>query len=325
VPVQLQVVQTAPVEDASEYVATIASLSSTFIKPEVSGEVLQIYVKSGDRVSAGALMFQIDPRVQRAAVSTQDAARDAQQANLTYAQQQLERAKTLLAAGAISQQEFDQAQAGADAALRQLASLTARVQQEQATLRYFEVRAPMAGIVGDVPIRVGMRVTTDTVLTSVDRNETLEVYVPVPLDRSADLRTGLPIQLLDGATGARLGETTISFVSSRVDEQTQAVLVKGELTGHGVLRSQQFVRARIVWKTSPGLLVPVLAVQRISGQPFVFVAEGEGTNLVARQRAVRVGPILGNAYQVQSGLEPGDRLVVSGVQKLANGAPIRPE
>ncbi len=322
--VQLAVVKPAPIEDASDYVASLQSLSSTPIKPQVAGDVVRIYVKSGDRVQAGAPLVQIDPRVQRATVSSQDAARSAQEAVTANARQQFERAKTLLSVGAISQQEFDQARANADAAERQLASLNARVEQEQVTLQYYEVRAPAAGIVGDIPIRVGMRVTADTVLTSVDRNEDLEVYVQVPLERSQDLKLGLPLGLFDGGTGAKLAETTVTFISPSVDYQTQSVLVKGRLTGRGSLRSLQFVRARIVWKTTTGLLVPVLAVQRINGQPFVFVAENENGRLVAHQRPIQVGEIVGNEFTVVSGLQPHERLVVSGVQKLANGVPIRP-
>jgi multidrug efflux pump subunit AcrA (membrane-fusion protein) len=90
----------------------------------------------------------------------------------------------------------------------------------------------------------------------------------------------------------------------------------------GTLRSSQFVRARIVWATRDGLVVPVTAVSRVNGQFFVFVGETAGGTLVARQRAVTLGPIVGDDYPVISGLAAGARLVVSGAQKLADGAPI---
>ncbi|MGE5359427.1 MAG: efflux RND transporter periplasmic adaptor subunit [Bacteroidales bacterium] len=322
--VQVAVVNPTPVEDASTYLATVQSLSTTSIKPQVSGDIVRIHVKSGDRVQPGQPLMQIDPRVQRAAVTSQSAASAAQEAVAANARQQFERAKTLLSVGAISQQDFDQARANAEAAGKQLSSLNARVQQEEQTLEYYEVRAPAAGIVGDIPIRVGMRVTADTVLTTVNLNQSLEVYVQVPLDRGRDLRLGLPMQLFDGASNAPIGETTVSYVSPTVDDQTQSVLVKGRLPGNGNVRSLQFVRARIIWQTTNSLVVPVLAVQRINGQPFVFVAEQDGGRLVAHQRAVEVGEIVGNNYRIVQGLEPGERVVVSGVQRLANGAPIRP-
>ena len=319
--VQLEAVHTLPVDDASEYVATIQSLSSTGIKPEVAGDVTKIFVKSGDRVVPGTPLFVIDPRRQEATVASQDAARAAQEAAATYTRQQVERARQLFAAGAISKQELDQAQSGDEAAQSQLKSLDARLQLERVTLQYYEVHAPAAGIIGDVPIRIGTRVTSDTVLTTIDQNESLEIYVPVPLDRAADLRLGLPLVLLNGQ--GEIARTQVSFISPRVDDQTQSVLVKGRLAGAGALRSAQFVRARVVWKTAQTLVVSILAVTRINGQPFVFVAEDKGGRSSAVQRLVRLGQMVDNDVVVVSGLNAGERVVVSGVQKLTDGAPIR--
>jgi RND family efflux transporter MFP subunit len=166
-------------------------------------------------------------------------------------------------------------------------------------------------------------VTTQTVLTSVEQNARLEVYVAVPLERAADLRVGLPLQV-KGADGGTLAETTVSFVSPRVDDQTQSVLVKGIVANAGRLRSNQFVRARIVWKSAKGLLIPVVAVIRVGGQHFAYVAEDKNGSLVARQRAVKLGPVVGNDYTLLSGIQPNERIVTSGVQKLADGAPIAP-
>lgn len=320
--VQVAAVQASAIDDASTYVATIQSLSSTSIKPEVSGEVIRILVKSGDRVAAGTPLVEIDPSRQQASVSSQEAARAAQDAATTFARQQLDRAKTLFAAGASSQQELDQAQANYDAALAQSSSLKARLQQERVTLKYYEVDAPGAGTVGDVPVRVGMHVSSDTVLTTIDLNQALEVYMPVPLDRSRDLKLGLPVQILD-SQGTELASAQVTFVSPRVDDQTQSILVKARLTGDGKLRSSQVVRARIVWKKVEALAIPVLAVVRVNGQPFVFVVQEKDGRLVANQRQIRLAQIVDNNVVVTSGLASGERIVVSGVQKLDNGMPIR--
>jgi RND family efflux transporter MFP subunit len=320
--VQVAEVQPTLMDETSTYVATVQSLSSTSIKPEVSGEVTKIYVKSGDRVGPGTPLFEIDPSRQQATVTSQDAARAAQEAATVFAGQQLDRARTLFAAGAVSQQELDQAQANYDQALAQLSSLKARLEQERVTLKYYEVRAPADGTVGDVPIRVGTHVTSDTALTTIDLNQALEVYVPVSLDRSRDLRLGLPVQILDGQ-GTRLGAAQVTFISPRVDDQTQSILVKARLAGDGRLRSSQNVRARIVWRRVEALAIPVLSVVRINGQPFVFVAEEKNGRLVASQRRVTVAHIVDNSIVVTGGLTPGERIVVSGVQKLDNGVPIR--
>jgi RND family efflux transporter MFP subunit len=317
-------VRLSNVEDASEFVASVQSLSSTAIKPEVSGLITRILVRSGDRVAQGAPLFVIDPRRQEATVTTQSASLAAQEAAATFANQQVERARALYKEHAISQQELQQAQSNADAAREQLEAQRARVQQERVTLQYYEVRAPAPGVVGDIPVRLGARVTTDTQLTTVDRNEHLEVYVPIPLEHVPDVRMGLPIDLLDGK-GQRIARTAVSFISPRVDDQTQSVLVKGRLDDAAGLRSAQFVRARIVWNSRQGITVPLLAVVRINGQPFVFVIKNAQGRATAEQRLIQVGDIVGNDIAVLRGLSPGERIVVSGVQKLANGVPVRVE
>jgi RND family efflux transporter MFP subunit len=320
--VVLAAAQAKPIEDATEYVATLKSLHSTTIQPQIDGQITRIFVKSGDRVKQGAPLLQIDPRRQEAAVSSQEAERASKEANVTYARQQAQRADALLKAGAISKQEQEQADTALRTAEADLKSLQAQVQQQEVQLRYFTVVAPTAGIVGDVPVRVGNQVATTTLLTTVDQNETLEVYVSVPIERAAELKIGLPMQVLTGDEQG-LAASAISFVSPHVDDQTQTVLVKGQVKNpDGALRASQFVRARIIWKTSNGLTIPVIAVLRINGQFFAFVSEGAGGKLVAHQRALKLGQIVGDDYVVLDGLKPGERVVVSGAQKLADGAPI---
>jgi len=324
-PVGLGTAAVVPIDESTEYVATLKSLHSTTIQPQVDGQITHIFVKSGDRVQQGAPLVQIDPRRQEAAVSSQQAERAAREAAVAYARQQAQRARDLLAAGAISRQEAEQAETAERTAEADLQSLSAQVQEQQVQLHYFTVAAPTAGIVGDVPVRVGMQITSSTLLTTIDQNETLEAYISVPVERSADLRTGLPVRIVSADSATTLASTKISFVSPHVDDQTQSILVKAEVPNPaGALRASQYVRARIVWRSTSGILVPVTAVLRISGQFFAFVAEPAGNGLVAKQRPIKVGAIVGNNYPVTEGLKPGDRIVVSGVQKLADGAPIQP-
>ena len=324
-PVELAVAQPAPVEDATEYVATLKSLHSTAVQPQVDGQITQIGVASGQRVAAGAPLMQIDAQRQRAAVSSQEAELAARSAAVAFARQQAQRTGELFAAGAISKQEQEQAATALETAEANLKALQAQVQQQQVQLRYFTVAAPTAGIVGDVPVRVGNMVTSQTVLTTIDQNETLEVYIDVPVERASSLRIGLPIRVVSSDGSQALAQTTVSFVSPHVDDQTQSVLVKGAVRNPGgSLRPAQYVRARIVWKTADALVVPVTAVLRINGQFFAFVAEESGGRLTAKQRAIQVGPIVGQSYPIVAGIKPGERVVTSGAQKLADGAPIQP-
>ena len=321
-PVGVEVLAPKPVIISSEFVAVLKSRRSNEVRPQVEGIITQIYVRSGDAVTSGKPLLQIDPAKQQATVQSEEAARAAQAAAVHYAEQQFERAKELLKVGAISQQEYDQAESAILTAKATWAANDARVRENQVQLQYFRVTAPTAGVVGDIPVRVGDRVMTDTVLTTIDQNAGLEVYVQVPIERAHDIRPGLRVRLLDGQ-GQTVVESVIDFVSPQVDDRTQSILAKAPVpTGKG-LRNDQFVRAQVVWREEPGLTVPAVAVTRINGQYFAFVAEPAAKGFVARQRSVQLGDLVGNDYVVVGGLKAGDRLIVSGVQKIAEGAPVQ--
>jgi RND family efflux transporter MFP subunit len=321
-PVGIEVLAPKPVTISSEFVAVLKSRRSTEVRPQVEGIITQIFVRSGDSVKNGAPILQIDPAKQQATVQSEEAGRAAQEASVRYAEQQFERAKQLLKVGAISQQEYDQAESALRTAKASWAATDARVRENEVQLRYFRVSAPAAGIVGDVPVRVGDRVKTDTVLTTIDQNAGLEVYVQVPIERAQDIRRGLRVRLLDGQ-GQVLAESVIDFVSPQVDDKTQSILAKAPVpTGKG-FRNDQFVRAQVIWREEPGLTIPAVAVTRINGQYFAFVAEPAQKGFVAHQRSVKLGDLVGNDYVVIDGLKAGDRLIVSGVQKIAEGAPVQ--
>ena len=314
-----------PVARASEFIAQLRSQKSTTVQPEIDGVVTRIFVKPGDRVRVGTRLAQINADKQQAAVRSTEASRAGTEADVTYWRGQVKRLESLVEAGAISRQEFEQAQNSLRTAEARLAALEAQVSEGRVELEYYRVDAPQAGIVGDITLRVGDRVTPSTVITTIDDNSILEADIQVPLDRSPDLRTGLPVQMLDSA-GEVTATNPISFVSPRVDERTQTVLVKSMLReAPPALRAQQFARARIVWSSEPGLTVPLTAVTRISGRYFCFVAEQGDSGLVARQKPIEVGELLGNDYVVRSGLQAGDRVITNGIQKLADGAPVKPE
>ena len=323
--VKIEVAHSLPISDTTEYVATLKSRDSAAIMPEVEGRITQIYVHSGDHVATGAPLMQIDPSKQQATVNSQEGSKAAQLASLQYAEEQYKRTSSLYAAGVVSKQDLDQAKSALDAAQAQLHALDAQVQEQQVQLHYYRVVAPSNGIVGDIPVRVGDRVTTTTMLTTVDRPGGLEAYVYVPMERSSQLKLNLPVQIVDSA-GQVIAKSQISFVSPEVDNTTQTVLVKARITNNlDKLRTLQFIRARVVWGTHDGPVVPVLAVSRIGGQYFAFVAEDQDGKMVAHQKPLRLGDMVGNDYVVLDGIKPGDKIVVSGTQFLVDGVPVIPQ
>lgn len=321
-PVKVDVLSSQPVVDSSDYVSTLKSRNSANISPQVEGSVTKIFVHSGEHVKAGQPLMQIDPVKQEATVRNQQASVAAQQANLKYAQQQYDRDSQLAAAGVISRQALDQSRASLDAAKAQVAALQAGVNEQEAQLHYYKVVAPMAGIVGDIPVRVGDRVTTTTMLTTVDKPGSLEAYIQVPVERSRDLKLGKEVQISD-ASGRIVEQGKITFISPEVDNQTQTVLVKATIPNdHGLLRTDEVVHARVIWGIHSGIEVPVLSVSHINGQPFVFVAETGPKGTVAHQKQIKTGGMDGNNYVVTDGLKSGDKIIVSDTQMLADGMPV---
>ena len=314
-----------PIEQASEFIATLRSLRSTTIQPDVDGVVTRIFVKPGQRVGVGAPLLQINAEKQQANVRSTEASRAGVASDVEYWRNQVKRLESLVQAGAISQQEFQQAQNSLRTAEARLAALDAQVREGRVELEYYRVNAPQAGVIGDITLRAGDRVTSTTVITTIDDNSMMEADIQVPLDRSVDLRVGLPVQILD-SDGKPVATNPVSFVAPRVDDRTQTVLVKSQLRdAPPSLRAQQFARARIVWRNAPGLTIPLTAVMRISGKYFVYVADARDGGLFARQQPIEVGELIGNEYVVLSGLKAGDRVITAGIQKIGNGAPVKPE
>jgi RND family efflux transporter MFP subunit len=324
-PVKVQAMATHDIGDTSEYVATIKSRNSATIMSDVEGWISAIHVHSGDLVKKGQTLMEVDPRRQQATVSSFDSQRASKEATLQWTKLQLERNKSLYASGVVSKQDLDQAQSNYDAALADVKSLDAQVNQQQVQLKYYSVFAPTDGIIGDIPVHVGDRVTNTTPLTTIDERRGLEVYIAVPSEHAHEIKMGAPVDVLD-SSGKVLLQTKVYFISPQIDTTTQSVLAKAPADqAASALRAMQLVRARITWNTHPGLTVPVVAVSRVSGQFFAFVAEQQDGKTVARQRPLQLGEISGNDYTVLSGLKAGDQVVVSGGQSLADGVPLKIE
>jgi RND family efflux transporter MFP subunit len=212
----------------------------------------------------------------------------------------------------------------------------ATVAEGEAQLQYYTITAPFTGIVGSIPVKVGDVVANSTPLLTVTQNNSLEVEIQVPLERSPALRMGLPVQLLDDQQKV-LQSGRISFVSPDVDPATQSILTKARFVNAGNLRTSQFIRARIIWSQSPGVLVSTTVISRLGGRNFVFVATPHSESeckappgapptppdqLVAVQKPVELGKIVGNDQEVIEGLTVSDRIITSGILQLQNCAPI---
>jgi RND family efflux transporter MFP subunit len=281
-----------------------------------------------------------------------------------YNQKEYQRYSGLADQGAVARSTADQytnrietARSSLNAIDKQIAAQKAalagaekqRLQAEAATrgqqvqLQYYQTKAPFAGTIGDIPVKVGDFVNTSTQLATITQNRPLEVNIAVPIERGPDLRQGMPVELLD-EQGKSFGTSRIFFIAPNTANNTQSVLVKSLYeNSKGQLRADQYVRARVIWNQRSGVLVPTTAITRLGGETFVFVAQQapppkqtqeQSTQeqsqpaqpqLVARQKPVKLGAIQGNNYQVLEGLKPGERIITSGLLSLRDGAPITPE
>jgi RND family efflux transporter MFP subunit len=323
-PVQVAPVTLSPVPRSDTYVATIKSRRSATMQPQVDGNLVKIFVKSGDLVKAGQVLMRVDPLKQMATVQSQQATQAQKKAIYDYSQIQFERQRKLFEDGVVSRDAYDQATQAYQNAKADYEANAALTDTQKQQLAYYDIRAPFTGIVGDIPVHLGDYVSTTTLLTTVDENADLEAYIYIPTERAGLVRQGLPVEILDTA-GKTLIKSKISFLSPQVDNGLQSILAKAEIPRTAdLLRNQQLVSARVTWSTTPAPVVPVLAVSLVGGQTFVYLAAPKGAGYIAHQVPVMLGETVGNTYPVISGLKPGDKVITSGLQFLQEGAPVKP-
>lgn len=324
-PVKVVTAQSQVVPFSTDYLATLKSRNAATLQPIVEGDITKIFVNSGQRVEAGAPVLEIDQRKQEATVNNQEASLKSKEAVLQQATVDLNRKKQLFADGVLARADLDTAQHTYDAAKADAAAAEASIREQQVQLHYYTVRAPAAGIIGDIPVHVGDHVTPQTMLTTLDPGGTLEAYINVPAEKSAQLRMGMPVDIVDDS-GKTLERTKVSFISPHVDTDSQTLLVKTQVPNPDrIFRNAQQVHARVVWSEKQAPVIPMTAVTRLSGKMFAFVAEGQGQQAVAKQRVIQVGDLIGNDYVVLDGIKAGDKVIVSNVQMLADGMPVAPQ
>jgi RND family efflux transporter MFP subunit len=321
-PVQVATVASVPVPQSDQYIATIKSRRSATITPQVDGNLVAIAAHSGDRVRAGQILLEIDPSKQEATLASAKATELQKLAVYEYDQVEQQRQQKLFDQGVTSRDTLDQANQAFKNSKADYDSAVASTLTQEKQLGYYHIAAPFDGMVGDIPVHLGDYVSTTTLLTTVDASVDLEAYIYIPTERAGLVRKGLAVEISDNS-GKLLERTTIDFLSLQVQDQLQGILAKAPVHS-STLRSQEQVLARVIWKTAPQPVIPVLAVTQLGGQTFVYVAQNQGGKYFARQRAVAVGDTVGNKYPVISGLQDGDKVIVSGTQFLVDGMPVQP-
>ena len=340
----------------------IVQLQTTREEGEVQEAQSGVDLQKANVSNAESELREVEADVASAEANVEQSRADLreQEAELELAQTNLERSKFLVKEGAQSQQILDDrtkdlnaakaqrdalkaalnsSQKALNAAQERVASARSAISGQQASLKQAQSRvsvasenlnfnritAPIDGTVSSIDPKVGDYLEVGEQITSIVQDNTLELNIGVPLEQASKLKIGLPVEIVS-PQGEAIAEGDVSFISPRTDRSSQAILVKAAFNNDGRLKDDSFARARLIWSEQPGVLIPTIAVSRIAGKSFVFVAvekeQEDSTVSIAEQRPVELGAIQGQSYQVISGIEPGDRLITSGILNLADGTPI---
>ena len=320
----------------SEWVAVLDGYVNAQIQPHVTGYIIKQNYKEGSVVRRGEILFEIDPRPFKAALDQAKAQLAQAEAQLGKASLDVERDTPLAQAKAIAQSQLDteiQAKLGAQALV--LAG-KANVEQAELNVEWTKVTSLVNGIAGIAQVQIGNLVGPSSALTSVSQVDPIKAYFTVseqeftdfhrrfPTEQSVEeQRKRIPLQLLlaDGTVYERTG--TIYFADREVNPATGAIRIAGVFPNpNNLLRPGGYGRVRASARTQNGaLLVPQRAVIELQGSHQVAVI---GSDNKVSIRPVAVGDRVGKMWIVTEGLKAGERVVVEGLQKVRDGAAVKP-
>jgi RND family efflux transporter MFP subunit len=339
--VQTVIVGSARFAPGIDVVSRIQSTSNVVMRPETDGRVVRILATQGQRVKAGQPILVLD-NVQ------QSATLDASRAGAIKDRANAERYIFLNQQGAVSTKDRDYY-------VTQAIQSREQVRANAATLGYKFVTAPIDGELGNLDsVKLGDYVRQGQAITGIVNNAVLWTLMDVPATQASQVRVGLPVQLESQGNPPVRGMGRVVFISPYYGESNEkaspnTVLVKAEFPNlTGLLKTNQYVRNRIITGVSEKLAVPAQAVQMKASQAFVFkifslrevlpkiqastqvpdvqkkaLARLPGSTPIAVQVPVSVGQMQGNIFPVLSGLSKGDQVIVSNTALLRSGIPVR--
>ncbi len=332
-------IRSQPVSWTTQLPGRTTAAMTADVRPQVSGLILKRLFTEGDEVTAGQPLYQIDPATYQASYDTARATLAYDQAALTTARIEAERYKPLAAAQAISQQDYDNAVAGAAEAVANVASARASVEQAQINLIYTKVLAPISGHIGASSVTPGALVTASqtTVLATVTQLDPIYVDVEEPStlrlqleqgfangnmkkDANGDVPVGL--QLEDGSMYNLPG--ALQFTEVTVDESTGTVLLRATFRNpdHFLLPGMYVHAVLSQGVRQNGIVVPQQAVSHNTHGDATVLLVGAGNKV--ELQIIQTGAAVNNQWVVTGGLKAGDHVIVNGLTGLDPGVTVAP-
>ena len=323
--------------DWDEYVGQFTAVDSVDIRPRVTGYLTRVDFKDGQVVRKGELLFVIDPRPYQAALDQAKAQAQRVEATLANAQAQRARGQTILAAHAISQQDYDTLVAAEKQAAADLAAARATVQTNALNLQFTHVTAPLSGRISDRRVAPGNLVNADTtVLTNIVNLDPIRFtftgsegnYLKYQRENAAGTRMSsrtmanpVEIRLQDEPTYRWKGR--MEFVDNALDTGSGTIRGRAVVPNpNNFLTPGMFGHMRLLGSGAyRGMLVPDAAVSADQSRQIVLTVDARNT---VRQKVVDVGPLIDGLRVVRSGLAETDRVIIAGMQRAHAGKPVTP-
>jgi membrane fusion protein, multidrug efflux system len=313
-----------------EAVGTVEPEQSVQVRAQVSGVLQTIAFREGDRVKAGQVLFEIDPRTFRAQYNQALAALERDKAQLENAKAQQQRLEPLLKREFITRQEYDVAVTSAKSLEATVQAGQAAVEQARIQLDYARIVAPISGRTGQLAVRAGNLVPASgggVPLVTINSTDPVLVGFSIPERQLEDIRRyqnekDMRIEILPDRSGPPAATGKLVFVDNTVTPQTGTVLLKTRVDNQKeVIWPGQFVNVRVVLTVEPeAIVVPEVAVQPGQSGPFVYLVDADSKVEV---RPVKVSRQLGSEVVIAEGIKAGDHVITEIPQALRPGATVR--
>jgi multidrug efflux system membrane fusion protein len=339
IPVTVATIQPRSVATWQEFSGRLEAVDRVDVRTRVAGAVQAVHFREGGLVKAGDLLVTIDPEPFKAALTESQGLVASAQAKLEYAETELERGRTLLARNTIPQSDLSQRQSSQREALANLQSAKAALRVAELNLGYTEIRAPVAGRVGRLEVTVGnlvaagsssvpltTLVSSDPIYANFDAGEELvaRTLAELPLDNGQPAIEHVPVEISTLAPGAEPIKGHLQLIDNQVNAGTGTIRVRAVFGNPGGrLIPGQFVRVRM---SEPEPMNRMLVSERALGndQDKKFVLVVDDANKVT-YRPIELGDAVGGMRIVEKGLNPGDRVIVNGLQRVRPGAVVDPQ